>query len=152
MEATRAPVKNSTDASESSRGQDSARVTTASPTTISRAACLSCRSLAWGRNRRKYTSSANRSAVDANRESRVEVSEANTTTNTKAAPPAPSRSAAITGKTMFTCSRGNSRARATRPMEPVTIGTLIQAMPPKTKEVITTERRLANTRDHQMLL
>ena len=46
VEATRAPVKNSTDASESSRGQDSARVTTASPTTISRAACLSCRSLA----------------------------------------------------------------------------------------------------------
>ena len=37
-------------------------------------------------------------------------------------------------------------------MEPVTIGTLIQAMPPNTKEVITTERRLANTRDHQMLL
>ena len=80
------------------------------------------------------------------------MSEASTTTNTKAAPPAPSRSAAITGNTMFTCSRGNSRARATRPMEPVTIGTLIQAMPPKTKEVITTERRLAKTRDHQMLL
>ena len=34
-------------------------------------------------------------------------------------------------------------------MEPVTIGTLIQAMPP-TKEVITTERRLANP--DQMLL
>ena len=41
---------------------------------------------------------------------------------------------------------------ALMPMEPVTIGTLIQAMPPNTKEVITTERRLAKTRDHQTML
>ena len=90
--------------------------------------------------------------MDANSESRVEVSDAKTTTNTSAAPPAPSRSAAITGNTMFTCSSGKSLASATSPIDPVTRGTLIQANPPKTNEVITTLRRLANTRDHQMLL
>ena len=145
-------MKNNTDRSESSRGQDKARVTTARPTTINRAACLSWASLAWGRSKRKYTSSARRSAVDAKSESRVDVSDANTTTNTRAAPPAPSRSAAITGNTMFTCANGRSRAKATKPMEPVTRGTLIQANPPRTNDATTTVRRLANTRDHQMLL
>ena len=90
--------------------------------------------------------------MEASKESSVEVSEANTTTNTRAAPPAPSSCEAITGNTMFTWGRSMFSARAARPIEPVTIGTVIQARPPRMKELNTTELRLENTRDHQMLL
>ena len=121
-------------------------------TTIHWVASLSSRSLACGLNSLRNTSSANRSAVEASSESSVEVSEAKTTMNTKAAPPAPSNCAVITGKTMFTWGTSSLLARANNPIDPVTIGIVIQPKPPNTNERNTTVRREANTRDHQMLL
>ena len=105
MEATRAPVKKSTDAKESSRGQESSKVNSPNPRTTRRVAWRNWASLKLGFSSLKTTSSATKSAVDANSESKVEVKEAKTTTKTKAAPPAPSSWEATTGKSMLTWGR-----------------------------------------------
>ena len=90
--------------------------------------------------------------VAAKRESMVEAREDMTTINTRMAPPVPRSFAATIGNTMFTWGIVKFWARATRAIEAVTRGTVIQANPLTMKEGPSAFGRMEKALCHQTLL